>query len=233
MKVAVFSDIHGNLEALISILNDIKKEKVDEIICLGDVIGIGPNSSECIDLLIDNDVRNVLGNHDLYFLKGTDIDDEMTIDRKKHYEWVTNQIGIKEKEYLEKCVMKIEKEFNGKKILFEHFLIDYNSKDQYPFYGLDIIDNGEIHNIISNLDYDLILIGHEHDKFSIDNKLIDIGSSGCVKDDTTFYTVLDTDTLKLDTKYIKFDRTSFEKKVIDSDYPYKDRLVKEFFGMEI
>ena len=43
MKVAIFSDIHGNLEALEAILEDIKKNQFDEVICLGDVIGIGPS----------------------------------------------------------------------------------------------------------------------------------------------------------------------------------------------
>ena len=42
MKVAVFSDIHGNYEALTSIYDDIKKNNIDEIIFLGDVIGLGP-----------------------------------------------------------------------------------------------------------------------------------------------------------------------------------------------
>ena len=48
MKVAIFSDIHGNREALISIIKDIKKEGIKKIICLGDTIGIGPNPKECM-----------------------------------------------------------------------------------------------------------------------------------------------------------------------------------------
>ena len=56
MRIAVFSDIHGNREALASIIEDIKKEKINEVICLGDTIGIGPNPSECLDLLIENNI---------------------------------------------------------------------------------------------------------------------------------------------------------------------------------
>ena len=47
MKIALFSDVHGNLQALNAVLDSIKEEKVDKIICLGDVIAIGPNSREC------------------------------------------------------------------------------------------------------------------------------------------------------------------------------------------
>ena len=60
---AIISDIHGNLEALQAVLADIKTKNVDEIYCLGDVVGYGPNPCECIDLVMDLDVC-LLGNHD-------------------------------------------------------------------------------------------------------------------------------------------------------------------------
>lgn len=64
-KIAVFSDIHGNLQA---ILEDIKKEPIDSIICLGDVIGIGPNSKETLQLIEENKIEMILENHEIYFL---------------------------------------------------------------------------------------------------------------------------------------------------------------------
>ena len=68
--VAIITDIHGNLETLEAILKDIKTQAVDEMICLGDSIDIGPNSKECIDLLIENNIKSVLGNHEICLLKG-------------------------------------------------------------------------------------------------------------------------------------------------------------------
>jgi predicted phosphodiesterase len=60
---AIISDIHGNLEALQTVLADIEKQQVDEIYCLGDVVGYGPNPRECIDLVMQCRVV-LLGNHD-------------------------------------------------------------------------------------------------------------------------------------------------------------------------
>jgi predicted phosphodiesterase len=60
---AIISDIHGNLEALEAVLADIRQHGVEEIYCLGDVVGYGPNPRECIDLVMDCKVV-VLGNHD-------------------------------------------------------------------------------------------------------------------------------------------------------------------------
>lgn len=63
MKLALISDVHANLEALIAVLADIAGQGVDEIYCLGDIIGYGPNPCECIDLVMQCKVC-VLGNHD-------------------------------------------------------------------------------------------------------------------------------------------------------------------------
>lgn len=64
MRRALISDIHGNLEALEVVLEDIKSQKVDEIFCLGDVIGYGPNPRECIDRVMEHCSMTLLGNHD-------------------------------------------------------------------------------------------------------------------------------------------------------------------------
>ena len=50
MKVAVISDIHGNLPALEAALDDIDRRGVRRIICLGDIIGKGPSSKETVEL---------------------------------------------------------------------------------------------------------------------------------------------------------------------------------------
>lgn len=61
---AVVSDIHGNLEALQSVLARIKQLAISEIVCLGDIIGYGPNPLECIDLVAKHCQQTVMGNHD-------------------------------------------------------------------------------------------------------------------------------------------------------------------------
>ncbi len=53
MRRALISDIHGNLEALEVVLNDIQGQGIREIYCLGDIIGYGPNPRECIDRVME------------------------------------------------------------------------------------------------------------------------------------------------------------------------------------
>lgn len=61
---AIISDIHGNLEALTVVLADIKARGIDRIICLGDIIGYGPNPGECVDLVRKHCDWSLMGNHD-------------------------------------------------------------------------------------------------------------------------------------------------------------------------
>ncbi len=63
MMRAILSDIHGNLEALQAVLQDIQSQDVDEIYCLGDIVGYGPNPRECIDMVQEFNLC-ILGNHD-------------------------------------------------------------------------------------------------------------------------------------------------------------------------
>lgn len=64
MRRALISDIHGNLEALEAVLENIETRDVAEIVCLGDIIGYGPNPRECIDLVIEHCEWSIMGNHD-------------------------------------------------------------------------------------------------------------------------------------------------------------------------
>jgi len=62
-KIAIVSDIHGNLAALEAVLEDVRSQSVGEVICLGDVVGYGPNPCECLDETMKF-AFTVLGNHD-------------------------------------------------------------------------------------------------------------------------------------------------------------------------
>ncbi|MEM8875219.1 MAG: metallophosphoesterase family protein [Planctomycetota bacterium] len=66
--IAIISDIHGNLEALTTVLAEIDRRGVDRIVCLGDVIGYGPNPVECLDTVIRRCDTVLMGNHDFAVL---------------------------------------------------------------------------------------------------------------------------------------------------------------------
>ena len=62
--IAILSDVHSNLEALEAVLADVAEHGVEDVYCLGDMVGYGPNPRECLDLLIERCKVVILGNHD-------------------------------------------------------------------------------------------------------------------------------------------------------------------------
>jgi diadenosine tetraphosphatase ApaH/serine/threonine PP2A family protein phosphatase len=65
VRYGVFGDVHGNLEALDAVLKALEKERCDQLVCLGDIIGYGANPKECLDKIRSRDIAVVAGNHDL------------------------------------------------------------------------------------------------------------------------------------------------------------------------
>jgi predicted phosphodiesterase len=74
MKLAILSDIHSNLEALEAALEDIKTQSVENIYCTGDLVGYAANPNEVIDLLRQNKVKCLIGNHDYACLNQRSMD---------------------------------------------------------------------------------------------------------------------------------------------------------------
>jgi predicted phosphodiesterase len=63
-RIALISDIHGNLEAFDAVLRAIAADDIDQIVCLGDIVGYGPDPGRCVELAFTVCDQIVLGNHD-------------------------------------------------------------------------------------------------------------------------------------------------------------------------
>ena len=99
MKYAIFSDIHSNLESLKVVLAHSQEQKCTHYVCLGDVVGYGPNPRECLEIIRGLNCPVVMGNHDEYC--ATDLDltgfNPMAADAIK---WTRAQLDESEKTWL-------------------------------------------------------------------------------------------------------------------------------------
>ena len=64
MRIAIISDIHSNLQALQRAFEIIDAKEIDQVYCLGDIVGYGAEPNECIEILRDRGVSCIVGNHD-------------------------------------------------------------------------------------------------------------------------------------------------------------------------
>jgi diadenosine tetraphosphatase ApaH/serine/threonine PP2A family protein phosphatase len=74
MRVAVISDIHGNLHALQAVLQAVERERPDEVWCLGDLVGYGARPNECCAVVRERAGLCLVGNHDLVALGSDNVD---------------------------------------------------------------------------------------------------------------------------------------------------------------
>ena len=236
MRLAFFSDIHGNLPALEAIINDIKNEDIDYTVFMGDAIGLGPKPFECLKLLLDSNIYFNYGNHEQYALEGIE---NFKLERKEkeilpHYLWVREQ------------VKDIIEEITNDPNVDEDMLLKFNKKKFYLCHyanknGVFLRPRIEDINIeylkdIFGEKYDYVFYGHNHENLSLKSnktEFLCLGSSGCVKDDNTFYTIVNIDNkIEISKKNIKYDRTKFLEDFNNVNYPLKNHLGEIFFGID-
>jgi len=100
MRLMVFSDVHGNLEALQSVLADAAKRNVHRSISLGDLVGYGPHPNKCIELVRNiKNCRCIAGNHDVASLWETS-PYGMSESAKDAILWTMGKLSDENKKYL-------------------------------------------------------------------------------------------------------------------------------------
>lgn len=111
MRYAIFTDIHANLEALEAVLAKIdelaKKEPIDQIWFLGDLVGYGPNPNECIDKLRERTDIIIAGNHDWAAVGKIDLEDFSEAARISA-EWTAEQLTQEHREFLTNLPERLE-----------------------------------------------------------------------------------------------------------------------------
>ncbi len=107
MRYAILADIHSNREALEAVLEDIElRGGAEEIWCLGDIVGYGPNPRECLELLRQHNHICVAGNHDWAAIGKIDTSD-FNPEAAEACHWTTNQLTPEDIDYLEKLPLTL------------------------------------------------------------------------------------------------------------------------------
>ena len=110
MRYAIIADIHANLAAFMAVLVDIeRKGEAEEVWCLGDIVGYGPEPHQCIELLRQTNHICVAGNHDLAAIGEVDTY-EFNPDAAAACEWTAKQLTPRDIAYIKSLPLVIEKD---------------------------------------------------------------------------------------------------------------------------
>lgn len=237
MKILILSDIHGNLNALTSVLNDAAVYPIEGLALLGDLIDYGMHSNEVVNIIKNCNYKvlcNIRGNHEQAVME--EKYDRFSSDRgRESAKYTRDNLSDETWEYLNNCMSKKGKavfDIEGKKFLAVHgsladeYWKSINAKTDMTAYA----------------EYDYVLSGHSHIPHFIEeyyktddivhrNKkktiFINPGSTGQPRNlnNMAQYAILDTDSEEVSLKKVKYDiageQASFNDKV---DVFYKERL---------
>ena len=159
MKVAVLSDIHGNIEALDTVLKSAKEAKIEKFILLGDYVGYLYHPKEVIERIMDLDHVAIRGNHEdiLYKLETGELNlSDITTKYGSGHEIALRELNTDQKEYIFNLTTACKVELNGKKISLYHESPWNDNRYIYP--------NSEIPSKLKD-ESDFIFFGHSHYQF--------------------------------------------------------------------
>lgn len=151
MRYGLISDIHGNLEALQAVYKEIDKLGVDEILCLGDVIGYGPDPEKCVELVRERASVILAGNHDHAPIGLVDVTYFNTY-AKRAVEWTTAKISQETRDFLESCPLIHE---------YENFIIVHSTPANPSAWEYILSIDDAIENF-PHFDKRCCFIGHSH-----------------------------------------------------------------------
>lgn len=162
MKVAVLSDIHGNFQALESVMEDVKANNCEQVFCLGDLAMAGPQPRMVIDYVRkQNNWTVIQGNTDKMI---ADFSPEIIQNVKNNFPVMANALAddvifIEEdkKDYLRNLPAQKELTLEGVKLLLVHGSPRRNNEDILPDMPLKIIEE-----MLEGTNADLIFCGHTH-----------------------------------------------------------------------
>lgn len=133
-RVAVFSDVHGLLEPLEAVIEDINRRGITEIYSLGDNIGVGPSPCDVIDMLECYNIKSVAGNAEEYCNIGI-MPYKLSFDtnKAKSQMWTYSKLGERRLFYIKQLPHSFDLNIGGKKIALCHFANDVRT--DYDLHG--------------------------------------------------------------------------------------------------
>ena len=186
MRIAIFSDIHGNLQALEAVLADITAQKPDAVYCLGDLVGYGANPNEVTARVRTEGVPTIMGNYD----DGVGFDrdecgcayrEDAERERgQRSLEWTKAQVTADHKGHLRTLKAEIRFEADGRRVLLVHG--SPRKMNEYLFEDRPL---SSFQRLAVSSNADIIVFGHTHKPYvkDVDGVVfVNAGSVGKPKD---------------------------------------------------
>jgi len=240
MKIGVISDIHNNVVALNAVLEKFHAEGCEQVICCGDIIGIGPYPEETVQRIMQiPNIIAVRGNHEKYFLEGmpTQVPNEenMGYEEMEHHKWEHSLLSRESVAFLMSLPYRRDFAIEGFNFSVMHYCMDGSGNRFINYTRNPKLE--DCYRMFSDVDADVILYGHDH-KPSVNRDerrlFANSGSLGCPAKDGNVARagILTVNNGKLDFEHI---RVLYEVDKVIADinrlaYPAYEEIKMLFFN---
>ena len=151
MRYGIFSDIHGNWEALQEVLQFYRKEGINDYICLGDIVGYGANPKECLDQIRELNAACVAGNHD-WAVSGRLNYENFHQSAKEAVEWTRGQLTGEDMEFINRLPLM----FKNDDFVAVHGTLSEPENFHYMLYMSDARETFHL------MERQVCFVGHSH-----------------------------------------------------------------------
>jgi len=235
VRIAILTDVHGNLPALKAALAAIEREGYDTLYHTGDVIGIGPYPAECLRMLIDTPrARMIMGNHDSWFAHGLPQPRPswMTEGELVHQQWVHAQLDPSLRSVVARWPYIIQEKIDGVRVVFTHYGLDDSGRGFVP-----VVPHGQPEDLdamFGQFGADLVFYGHHHPTADLQGRgrYVNPGSLGCHTEPVARFVILDCadGTYTLAHRAVPYDDRALFAAFLDRAVPERDIIRRVFFG---
>lgn len=169
MRIAILSDIHGNLAALEAVLADLQGQLIDQMVCLGDLAFKGPQPGECVARIRNLGIPCIHGNTDLSLLEVAGLTptrplppgNEMQPDAEPYFRWHVEHMNREDLTYLANLPFSHRIETGGQSLLFVHASPQDVIAPVRPTMTPDAV-----RPVLAGEQADWIILGHVHEPFA-------------------------------------------------------------------
>lgn len=229
-RVAIFSDIHGNLPALEKVLEEIDASNVDFVVCCGDIVDYGANPNECVELIRSRNIPTIAGNHDYAALSLIDITYFNEI-AKRSIQWTRKVLKPENEEFLRNLPLSLE----VADMLFVH------ASPRAPEAWNYVITLGDARQSFRSFGQRVCFIGHSHTPFVVENHdgnlacptspvvelkpdcryLVNVGSVGQPRDRNpeACFAVYDREKHQIEIRRVEYDLARAQQAIFEAGLP--------------
>ncbi len=166
MKIGLISDIHGNLQALTKVLDELHSLHIDLILCAGDLVCYGAHPNRVIDVLTTAGVASVAGNYDdavgweLPTASNKPSSAKTEPIKQAALDWTKHRITAANRRYLRSLPWSMHYRFGETKVYIVHAGLQ-RLDEWYPG-----DDSDKLRQLVEAIEVDVLVIGHTHQQFS-------------------------------------------------------------------